>query len=407
MNLDFMTYLVFLVPGAVVLIRFALMLWPEEALPERMRVKKDPAFKPTVAVIIPCYNEGRPVYDSIKSISESDYPQDRLNIYPQDDGSHDDSFGWMMKASYDFPNVFPEENGINLGKTRSYLRATERSESEITMIIDSDTTVAPNAIAKMMQNFADPKMGVVGAVAGIANPNHNMLTAVQTQIFFLGLRLSKISESHFQGVSVIGGFALAVRRLILLDIKDEILNRNWFGVHVKDGEDRFITNLSQLRGWNSYVEQEAEARTFAMPTYEKYFGQQMRWKRSMIRTFFWLIRTLPRQVRTGNIAALFALYASFFTLTIAFAMLILASLVNPLEVLDPARLGGLLCITTLFTCACMHAKRLEDQRINNPLKMILFPAWWMISTFFFVVLSVFTLDSDAWGNREIKTQEKS
>jgi cellulose synthase/poly-beta-1,6-N-acetylglucosamine synthase-like glycosyltransferase len=404
-NLDLYAFLVFLIPSLGVLIRFALVLWPEAALPDRMRVKKDAKFKPTVSVIIPCYNEGGPVYDSIKSIAESDYPAHLLSVYPQDDGSKDNSFGWMMKASYDFPNVFPKENPENWGKTLTYLDALDRSESEIVFILDSDTTVAPDAISKMVACFADARLGVVGAAVGVNNPNHSTLTAIQTQIYFLWMRLAKISENHFLGVSVIGGFALAIRRHLLNEIKPDILSRNWFGLTVKDGEDRFITHLALLRGWGSYVEQGAETRTAAMESYQRYFGQQMRWKRSMIRTFMWVVRTMPRQIKTINMAALFSLSATAFTLMIAFMYLLVSAITNPRVFIEASGILALAGTTAIFTVACLHISKLHDQRVYNPAKMILFPAWWLVNVLFLVVLSLLTLDSDAWGNREVKTEK--
>jgi len=400
--IELIAYLVFALPSCVVLFRFAMMIYPEQALPVFMQVKRDINRTPTVAVIIPTYNEGQPVYEAIKSVALSKYPKDKLSIYPQDDGSKDDSYGWIMKASYDFPNVFPQENGENLGKTLTYIKGLDRSESDIVLIIDSDTTVAPEAINKIMANFADPRIGVVGAVCGTANPNHNILTAIQTQLYFFGQRLVKVAESHFQGVAVIGGYALAVRRQVLLELKPHILNRNWFGVIVKDGEDRFITHLALLRGWNTYVEQRAEIRTFAMDTYPKYFGQQLRWKRSLIRTFLWVMRTLPKQVKTINLAALFALCASAFTALVLFMMFLFIVFVNPSAIFEPMRLVHLVFITALVYTACLNVKQIKDQLVNNPFKMIMFLAWWIVNIFYLVLLSLFTLDQDAWGNREIK-----
>jgi N-acetylglucosaminyltransferase len=400
--IELIAYLVFALPSCVVLFRFAMMIYPEQALPVFMQVKRDINRTPTVAVIIPTYNEGQPVYEAIKSVALSKYPKDKLSIYPQDDGSKDDSYGWIMKASYDFPNVFPQENGENLGKTLTYIKGLDRSESDIVLIIDSDTTVAPEAINKIMANFADPRIGVVGAVCGTANPNHNILTAIQTQLYFFGQRLAKVAESHFQGVAVIGGYALAVRRQVLLELKPHILNRNWFGVIVKDGEDRFITHLALLRGWNTYVEQRAEIRTFAMDTYPKYFGQQLRWKRSLIRTFLWVMRTLPKQVKTINLAALFALCASAFTALVLFMMFLFIVFVNPSAIFEPMRLVHLVFITALVYTACLNVKQIKDQLVNNPFKMIMFLAWWIVNIFYLVLLSLFTLDQDAWGNREIK-----
>src|SRR5690606_25305202 len=53
---------------------------------------------PTCTVIVPAYNEGKLVYETLMSLAESDYPQNKLQILSIDDGSKDDTWQWMLKA---------------------------------------------------------------------------------------------------------------------------------------------------------------------------------------------------------------------------------------------------------------------------------------------------------------------
>ena len=54
---------------------------------------------------MPCYNEGKTVYETIESISKSNYPNDKFEVIAQDDCSVDDSYEWMLKAQRDFTNI--------------------------------------------------------------------------------------------------------------------------------------------------------------------------------------------------------------------------------------------------------------------------------------------------------------
>ena len=49
------------------------------------KVKKDYAYQPTVSVILPCYNEGKTVYEAIRSISSSNYPHNKFEVIAQDE----------------------------------------------------------------------------------------------------------------------------------------------------------------------------------------------------------------------------------------------------------------------------------------------------------------------------------
>jgi len=69
------------------------------------KARKDYTYEPTVSVLMPCYNEGRTVYETIESISRSNYPNEKFEVIAQDDCSVDDSYEWMLKAQRDFTNI--------------------------------------------------------------------------------------------------------------------------------------------------------------------------------------------------------------------------------------------------------------------------------------------------------------
>ena len=66
------------------------------------KIKKDYSHQLTVSVLMPCFNEGKTVYQTIESISRSNYPNDKFEVIAQDDCSVDDSYEWMLKAQRDF-----------------------------------------------------------------------------------------------------------------------------------------------------------------------------------------------------------------------------------------------------------------------------------------------------------------
>jgi hyaluronan synthase len=59
---------------------------------------------PTCTVIVPAYNEGRQVFETIQSIASSDYPVEKLSIIAVDDGSTDDTWHWIQSAVRAFPD---------------------------------------------------------------------------------------------------------------------------------------------------------------------------------------------------------------------------------------------------------------------------------------------------------------
>jgi cellulose synthase/poly-beta-1,6-N-acetylglucosamine synthase-like glycosyltransferase len=61
-------------------------------------IQKDYTYQPSVRVLMPCFNEGKTVYETIESISKRNYPNKSFEVRAQDDRSVNDSCEWMLKA---------------------------------------------------------------------------------------------------------------------------------------------------------------------------------------------------------------------------------------------------------------------------------------------------------------------
>ncbi|MCR6679193.1 glycosyltransferase, partial [Escherichia marmotae] len=86
---------------------------------------------PTITVVVPLYNEGRSIYDTILSLVRLEYPKDKLQITVVDDCSTDDSYDWACRAASEHPNVAVLRNPFNMGKRKGINNAVRQSRSEI------------------------------------------------------------------------------------------------------------------------------------------------------------------------------------------------------------------------------------------------------------------------------------
>ncbi len=208
------------------------------------KVQKDYTYQPTVSVLMPCFNEGKTVYETIESISKSNYPNQKFEVIAQDDCSVDDSYEWMLKAQRDFTNIRIRtgRNEVNSGKARTVCNALQHSTAEIIISIDSDCIFHPDAIRELTACFAEPRIGSVGGRVGVRNPNDSVITAIQAVIYYSAFQLYKIPENWTRSVCCISGCLFAIRRELLLEIEPAIRARHWFGIPVNQGEDRFLTH---------------------------------------------------------------------------------------------------------------------------------------------------------------------
>lgn len=363
-------------------------------------VRKDYTYKPTVSILLPCFNEGHAVYDTIKSIWEGDYPHHLLEVIATDDCSVDDSWKWIQKAAKDFTGVTPVRNEENSGKTKTILNALAKSKAEIVIIVDSDTLLSKSAITELMACLADKRLGAVGGPASVRNPNENALTNFQVYLYYLGFQLGKIIENTTRTVGVIGGYFFALRRDIFEDIRPELEARNWFGIKVKDGEDRFITHQILLRGYGTYMDMAAVCWTTVPNTFTKYFGQQLRWRRTTIRDFFFTLRDIPRHARDINIMSLYVYVLTPVVVLISIAHVGMLFFMNPSDWLSPQRL--MVYIVYSLISIYLVKKFHPEQSLDNPLKLFVYSTWWIVNNLLLAPLALFTLDFDGWGNRDKK-----
>ncbi len=369
------------------------------------KVQKDYSYEPAVSVLMPCFNEGKTVYETIESISKSNYPTDKFEVIAQDDCSVDDSYEWMLKAQRDFTNIRIRtgRNAVNSGKARTVCNALEQSTAEIIISIDSDCIFDPDAIRELTACFSEAHIGSVGGRVGVRNPNDSVITAIQAVIYYSAFQLYKIPENWTRSVCCISGCLFAIRRELLLELEPAIRARHWFGVAVNQGEDRFLTHQTLLRGYGTYINNDALCWTTVPNTVSVLFKQQLRWRRSIVRDFFFTLRTLPQHVWKLHPNAVWTLVLTPLGALVGFLVAVTALTQDPLAWAGPAPLLGALGIGAVLTW--FIKKYSAREAVAHPLAFGAYVAWSMASSLLLTPLALLTMDSADWGTRTKQANE--
>ncbi|MGD0911155.1 MAG: glycosyltransferase [Terracidiphilus sp.] len=363
------------------------------------KVRKDYSYEPTVSVLMPCYNEGKTVYETIESISKSNYPNEKFEVIAQDDCSADDSFEWMLKAQRDFSNIRIRvgRNEENCGKARSVCNALEHSVAEVIISIDSDCIFHPEAIRELTACFGEPGIGSVGGRVGVRNPNESVITAIQTIVYYTAFQLYKIPENWTRSVCCISGCLFAIRRELLLEIEPSIRARHWFGIPVNQGEDRFLTHQTLLRGYGTYIDNEALCWTTVPNNLSQLFKQQLRWRRSIVRDFFFTLRSLPRHVWKLHPNTVLTLVLTPLGAIIGLLVVITSLVSDPMAWAGPVPMITALALAGVLTW--WINKFSVHEAIEHPLAFGAYVAWAVVSSLFLTPLALCTMDSADWGTR--------
>jgi len=179
----------------------------------------DEDFLPEVSLLISCYNEADVVDEKIQNSLAIDYPKDKITIVIISDGSDDGTD--EIAHSYSSQGVKLIRQEGRLGKTSAINLAMEQVTSDIVVFSDANAMYKPEAIKKLVRNFADENVGyVVGAA--LYTDGKTSSAAASENIYWKYELALKTMESNLH--SVVGGdgaiYAIRKSLYITLDAKD-------------------------------------------------------------------------------------------------------------------------------------------------------------------------------------------
>ncbi len=240
-------------------------------------------YEPTVTAIIPMFNEGAAIKETLQSLLDSDYPAAKLQVICVDDCSTDDSYALALSlAKQSNGRLKVIRNATNMGKRRSIIRATREAQTEIIVSVDSDVVVDANAVRQLLRRFTSDKIAAVGGWVDVRNKHENWLTRMQVTKYWYSYFFMKNLEWGFRRIMCLSGCLTAYRRSVLIELEPVLQERTILGVAIKYGEDRFLTRQIVKAGYLTTMTLDARCRTFVPNTLSGYFSQQLRWRRSNI-----------------------------------------------------------------------------------------------------------------------------
>jgi len=247
------------------------------------RAAPDAGLEPRVAVVMPAFNEADAIAASIQAVLDLDYPAAKLEVVVINDGSTDATPAEMRRAADAAPERvllidFPE----NRGKRAAMAAGIRATEAEIVAFVDSDSVLERDALRRLVQGFADPKVGAIAGHADVLNVHATWLTRMQAVRYFVAFRVSKAAESVFGCVTCCSGCFSAYRREALVPHLEWWEHQRFLGRESTFGDDRSLTNCV-LRSWRVRYEPRAVSHTIVPTTFRQFMRQQLRWKRSWTR----------------------------------------------------------------------------------------------------------------------------
>jgi glycosyltransferase involved in cell wall biosynthesis len=125
---------------------------------KRVRAKpvRSADVEPTVSLIVPAHNEEDVIDARVRNLLELDYPTERLELVVASDASTDRTH--EIVRGHERVRLLECERA---GKLPTMNRAVRETKSEIVAFGDANATWSPDALRKLVRNFADPDVAYV------------------------------------------------------------------------------------------------------------------------------------------------------------------------------------------------------------------------------------------------------
>lgn len=244
----------------------------------------EPESAPMLTVIIPAYNEGAMVSQTIHSIAQADYPHERLEIFVVDDGSRDDTWEHISAAAKRYPGLvtalrFAENRGKRAALEAGFVRA----RGEIVVTIDSDSVIEPQTLLALVAPFSNPMVGAVAGKVAAYNRRNGIIPRMLHVRFILSFDMLRAVQSVYGTVYCCPGALSAYRLSVVRKVLEEWRHQTFLSVPCTFGEDRALTNLILEQGLNTVYQSNAVVHTIVPETYGRLAKMYLRWERSYVR----------------------------------------------------------------------------------------------------------------------------
>lgn len=324
--------------------------------PARRTRARTPSTKtPSVAIIVPCWNEATTLARTCESLLALDYPKDRLKVVLVDNNSTD-ATPEVMATFKNNPQVVCLSE-TRKGKHLAVNAGIEAVQAEIIGCLDADSFVDPDALREILPCFDNPRVAAATAAMSVHQPK-NILQYMQNAEYIYGIVLRHVM-STVQGIHVTPGPFSLYRREVVRNLG------NFRSAY--QTEDLEMCLRLQKAGYLIEHARYARVYTKAPATIASLLKQRTRWTSGFLRNVLYDYRDLVGKSKYGALGMI--------VLPIAF----------------PAMIGG---IATLAISILLFGTRLVEAytvRDGIPLVYAYLPRFTTFDIFYFPTSVYLTL----------------
>jgi len=194
-----------IVATALVVIRTLIVIW----LAYRFRRGPKTDFAEPISVVIAAYNEEKVIAETLRTLLATDY-KGEIEVVVVDDGSRDHTAAEVERIASTEARVrlLQQENH---GKARALQRGLAAAHNGIIVFIDADTQCQRDTLPRLLEPFADARIGAVSGHAKVGNLR-TFIARCQALEYTCGFNLDRRAYNRWNCITVVPGAISAIRK---------------------------------------------------------------------------------------------------------------------------------------------------------------------------------------------------
>jgi cellulose synthase/poly-beta-1,6-N-acetylglucosamine synthase-like glycosyltransferase len=235
---------------------------------------------PVITVQLPIFNEIYVVDRLLQSVSQLDYPRDRLQIQVLDDSTDEtreltaEAVRRLLGRGFDVQLIHRSDRvGFKAGALE---RGLASARGEFVCILDADFVPQPDLLKSTVHFFTDPRVGMIQTRWGHINRGYSLLTRVQAMFLDGHLLLEQVARSRSGRFFNFNGTAGLWRK--------SCIQRTGGWQHDTLTEDHELSYRAQLAGWRFVFLNDVVTPAELPVDMNGFKSQQHRWTKGSIQT---------------------------------------------------------------------------------------------------------------------------
>src|SRR5207245_7055213 len=179
-----------IVATALVIVRTLIVVW----LAYRFRRGPKTDFAEPISVVMAAYNEEKVIAETLRTLLATDY-KGEIEVVLVDDGSQD-------RTAAEIERVARSESRVRLlrqqnrGKARALQRGLTAARHGIIVFIDADTQCQRDTLPRLLEPFADARIGAVSGHAKVGNLR-TFIARCQALEYTFGFNLDRLAYNSW------------------------------------------------------------------------------------------------------------------------------------------------------------------------------------------------------------------